>query len=507
MPIALCAEYHQNTERLFIEGINENINLYDYEDFLNNIEEIDKKIKNKPQSKDIEKELRKKIDVGIEINNYFNKEKPMPIDLKDSICMALENNFDIRILRERENIKKYEYKNSLAKYLPTIGHQTDFYRLSGAFLAGGVIPTIVNETPFSSIFGIELPLFVGPKRGAEVKARKKRYNASKKDVEFGKDEVLKDTVISYYRMLGYKLGIEVLTQNLKEANAQLEINKQNFEAGIGTKFDVIRSEAEVARADQQLSQAYNDYRLEQAKLANIMGIDVNTALFPVDTEVKKRTLVDNHLSLCAMTNQAYRNRPDIKSLELKIEALEKEKSRIYSGFLPQLDAYGRFGHVGTVKLGGYQSSRFGLLLSWTFGNNLGMDEYTRLKTYDAKLQEAYLDLENSKRNIEQDLISAFYNVKTTEKLIKAAEEEVKSADESLNLAFLRLREGEGIYIDVIQAQTTKTRANINLIDATIQYNIAQVNLLFNTGAISVFNLLPPDIMQEQNKLSSQSLPS
>ena len=77
----------------------------------------------------------------------------------------------------------------------------------------------------------------------------------------------------------------------------------------------------------------------------------------------------------------------------------------------------------------------------------------------------------------------------------------------MNLAFLRLREGEGIYIDVIQAQTTKTRANINLIDATIQYNIAQVNLLFNTGTISVFNLLPPDIMQEQNKLSSQSLPS
>lgn len=500
-PVFCQASPNQNTDRLFIEGISENINLYDYEEFLNNIEEIDKKIKSRPQEKDFEKELRKKIDVGIEINNYFDKEKPLPVDLKDCICIALENNFNIKILRERENARKYEYRNSLAKYLPTVGYQADFYRLTGAFLAGGVIPTLINETPFTSIFAVDFPIFQGTNRIFEIKARKRYYCASKKDVEFTKEETLRDTVVSYYRMLGYKLGIEVLTQNLKEAKAQLDINTQNAQTGIGTKFDVIRAEAEVARASQELSQAYNDYRLEQAKLANIMGVEVNTALFPVDDEVKKTTLVKNNLSLCFLTNQAYKNRPDVKSLELKIEALEKEKVKLYSGFLPQLDAYGTFGHVGTMKLGGFGSTRVGLLFSWGLGTNLGFDDYTKIKTYDAQIREAYLNLENHKRNIEQDLISAYYNVKTAEDLIKAAEEEVKAADESLRLAFLRLEAGEGIYIDVLQAQSTKTQANINLIDATIRYNVAQVNLLFNTGTISVFNLLP---YEEKINISNNS---
>ena len=49
--------------------------------------------------------------------------------------------------------------------------------------------------------------------------------------------------------------------------------------------------------------------------------------------------------------------------------------------------------------------------------------------------------------------------------------------------------GEGILIDVLQTQTEKTKARISYLSMVVEYNIKQIELLYDIGQISVENLL------------------
>ena len=59
----------------------------------------------------------------------------------------------------------------------------------------------------------------------------------------------------------------------------------------------------------------------------------------------------------------------------------------------------------------------------------------------------------------------------------------------MRLAELRLDAGEGILIDVIQAQTIKNNARIELLSTIVDYNINQIQLLYDNGTISYENIV------------------
>ncbi|MBX9691979.1 MAG: TolC family protein, partial [Cyanobacteria bacterium] len=67
---------------------------------------------------------------------------------------------------------------------------------------------------------------------------------------------------------------------------------------------------------------------------------------------------------------------------------------------------------------------------------------------------------------------------------EVATTEVMSAAEELRLARVRLANGVGTNIDVINAQRDFTSALANKADAIISFNIAQAQLLHDIGVIS-----------------------
>ena len=54
---------------------------------------------------------------------------------------------------------------------------------------------------------------------------------------------------------------------------------------------------------------------------------------------------------------------------------------------------------------------------------------------------------------------------------------------------MRLDAGTGILIDVIQAQSQKTIARIEHLQAVIDYNINQVEILFDEGIIDIDKII------------------
>ena len=98
-------------------------------------------------------------------------------------------------------------------------------------------------------------------------------------------------------------------------------------------------------------------------------------------------------------------------------------------------------------------------------------------------------LEQLLRNIRENIIANYYNAQILKDRIEIAKKQVEYASDSVTLAELRLDAGEGILIDVIQAQTIKNNARIELLSTIVDYNINQIQLLYDNGTISYENIV------------------
>ncbi|OGH97555.1 MAG: hypothetical protein A2104_02965 [Candidatus Melainabacteria bacterium GWF2_32_7] len=413
----------------------------------------------------------------------------IPITLEKSIQTALENNYGIKIISTQQTRDKWLYYNDLSDFLPDVSFNYTQTRFGGAFLVGGVVPVDVTSTNINTGFAAQWDGFTGLRRYFNTRASRAIYNASKKNLELTQDQVLLLSTKQYYTLLQDKLNIEILKVALEQTQAQLRINQQRFEAGVGTRFDILRAEAEVASAEQNLIAAYNRLRLSQAQLANTLGINIFTPLVPAEEEVEPKTLFKDCFDLTEVTQIAIKNKPELDIAELNIAATRARRNSVYSIYLPTVSVRSTVNLTGREITDLNQNQSVALLVSWLGGENLGLEGLTSVKALNAQVEEAKLRLVDTTRNLEQSIVNSFYDIITARELIAATRAETVSAQESLRLAVIRLEEGVGIYTDVIAAQLTETQARIKYLNAIIGYNTSQAQLLFDMGVISPNNLL------------------
>ncbi len=414
-------------------------------------------------------------------------QKQQPITLKESLEIALEKNFNLQIAEKRVERDKWNYYQSITNWLPDLIYEYSLTRIGGEFLVGELVPLTLRNTPIESNF---LLFFTASfQKYFDLKTARYEFKSQEKELEFTQDEILLKTVSEYYELLTAKLSIEILKTNIKQIKEQLRINNSKLEAGIGTKFDVLRSQADLSLARQELILAENRYRIAQAKLANTIGIPVLIQLEPNSDDAEIKELFKDCFDLNKAKNIAMLYRSDIYAEALNIEALRQQKNSAVSIYAPKIRLRGMIARQGTAGNGIHPNHALGIVVGWEGGTNLGMKGFTDIKTFNAQLDESQLTLTNKRRDVQKEIVRTFSNTISARKLIEATKVELASAEESRRISVIRLDEGVGTFIDVLQSQTTFTNAKINNLRSIIGYNISQSQLLFEMGIISIDNIL------------------
>ncbi|OPZ84601.1 MAG: Outer membrane efflux protein [bacterium ADurb.Bin425] len=106
----------------------------------------------------------------------------------------------------------------------------------------------------------------------------------------------------------------------------------------------------------------------------------------------------------------------------------------------------------------------------------------------ALARQALLQSNQQYLTVMQEVRSSYLNMLTAREQVKVAAEAVVSATEQLRLANLRVAYGQGINLELIQAQQAYVTALTNHVQAVIAYNISQAQLLRDSGQISVETL-------------------
>jgi len=429
-------------------------------------------------------EFCKKFINDINVEEFIEKELEndyVGISLDECLDIALKNNFDIQIAYHTYQSSRYKYQNALSKFLPILTTNSYINDYRGQFLVGEVLRDSFHETALSTNVTVQHDLTQGGKQIYEAKAAKYFAKSQKHKLNYTRNQVLYYTAKYYYETLFAKLNVEIFLRNLIERNVQLTKAQALFQVGYGSKFDVTRSESESAQAKVRLLEALKSFRISQSNLANIMGINNETALMPFENNVAKINLIDENISTENLYEIALKNREDFKEFQDLIDYEKQLKKVLYTEFIPKpyVDFQGQY--QGTLGHSVRPNYIMALTIDWMPGENIGVGTYTKIKSQKEQIRIKQLEFINKKREVEQNIVEAYATSEFNNKAIEESVKRVKYANESIEMAMTQFSHGEGTWLDIIQAQTEVTEARLEQVNAIIQYNIAQIGLLYYSG--------------------------
>lgn len=435
-----------------------------------------------------EQTKKEKADIEREINLYDNTE-PLTLSLEECLETAIHKNYQIKIAKATRDIDKWQFYQEVCRFIPDIDYEFILTDLNGTFVVDRIIPDKTTETTIVSRFKLRYPLFEGLDRIFSTISANYSYKSAKKLLSFTQNEIILDVTEQYYAVLENKINIDILKVNLEETLEQLRINTQRYKAGIGTKFDVLRAEAEIATAQQDLLVALNVLRLSQATLANTLGIRVFTPIVPEEEVIKTKQLLSEEYVLDELQLIAMKRRNDLQAANLDVKAARALKTAAYSNYIPKFYLEGQLANEGNTDLGVFPNRAIALRVDWMIGRGLGFKGFTEINELSAFVSKSKDVRTNLARNIEEDLLEAYYTTITAKEVIKETRKNVLSAVESRRLSVIRLEAGVGTFIDVLQSQSTATTAKIRYLRSIIAYNISQAQILFDMGVISKYSII------------------
>lgn len=469
-----------------------------------------------------------------------------PISLKDAVNYAVSNNLAIRISYANKEQQKWNLMGTLAGFLPNIILNGQDQYLQGSTLIGGVVPATFQTPNVSAQAGFQYFGFQGGSVLFGSLASLHNYRAAKAQVTGTINDTLLAVARGYYNLVNNQALLQIQTKAVDVSKAQVVLNQQLESAGTGTKFQVLQSETQLARDEQNLLIQEVALRNSSIDLATVLNLNAAVNFLSVESTVKKVRLIDPSVDVNRLIALAILNRPELKQYEQLRIAARRQIQIAAAPLYPQLQFYGNilgngatfsksynfvpgsFNSVplaapaegpvlntqqfaatgstaaiaknGPVVAAGEQytpaqySSRqmrksysIGYRLDWNFPQ-MGMGSVAAIQAARANARIALLNSNQSLINILQQVRESYLNSQTAERQIEVADKAVISSTEELRLARVRLANGVGTNIDVINAQRDFITALVNKANAIITFNLAQVQLLHDTGLISVETL-------------------
>ncbi len=321
-----------------------------------------------------------------------------------------------------------------------------------------------------------LPIFTGGRLQGQVEQARANYKYNLIGVQRTYNEMRSTVTNAYFNMLQKdnlrKLSDESVTRladHLKNVQAQ-------YDVGVVAKVDLLRSQVELADAQQSLIQAENSYQVAEANMNKIIGLPMGTTLQLDDLLVYNA--YDKTMEDCLV--YAALHRPELEQAEQNVKAYKGALKIAKAGHMPQVSASATQQWSDKNWPGDENGN-------WGVGVNVSMNIFDSGVTL-SKIHGAEADLKKAEETyrdtvdvVNLDVRTNYLSLREAEKRIKTTELAVEQADEDYRIAQLRYMNGVGTNTDVLDAQVALTQAKTNYTQALYDYNTSKTNLETSIG--------------------------
>ncbi len=438
-------------------------------------------------------------------------EKGTTLSVNDCIELAIKNSPEIKIYEQQIKMQDYKVGQSKASYFPTLGASMghDYGNTDVGYRA-------TQSKTSSARVSLNQLIYSFGKVFSQVKMQKFYKIAAEYDLQTAILNTTNNVKSAYYAVLAAKANVDIQKANVLVNERQYDRTKAFFDEGLVSKIDLVNQEVYLSDAKISLVSAENLYQNSIVNLNNAMYIvDApdynieNTETFNfkenyaeinllnvantttkddgtiepknavLTTQVEKSEILENYkftkypYSLEESVDKAYKNRPDLLSMQATKDAVNEALNYTKKSYLPDLT-----GSVGYNWMNNSHYSSNGLSLgAYLSMSNLNiMDTNLRIKESKAQLEVANQNVELVKQNIYFDVQNAYINMIQLEKNIPLLQIKVKQTLENYELADARYEVGLGNFIELQDAKENYNNAQRDYVQTIYKYNVALTDL-------------------------------
>lgn len=411
----------------------------------------------------------------------------LTIDLPTVTQVAMASNLDIQEAQQRVNAMKGEYYSSIGAIFPIVSPNIEAQRISGAISQLGGALGIANFS--NAIPALALRWIINP--GAvvfDVIAAKRRLEGSAHQAQASVQETLRVASNQYYDLVLAQAQVSAAQENADEATELLRLERLKFNAGTGLPADVLRAQAALASAQQDLLTALNGFYNASVSLTLTLHLDPTVMLVPKAGNMTQLTLVREDMAIDRLLITAVNYRPDLKAVRDDLEATEAEKNAtIFSGLGPSAqatDVIERSPPANSPSDTTYRQKKYDVVA----GFNFSASSFGDIKEAIANDKIAAIDLDRQLDRVRSEVVTAHQASLMAAKGIPIATQQVASAEEALRLTRENFKSGSALTVDVLQAEGAADQAHVRYATAIVRYNQSQVNLLAALGILDDQNV-------------------
>lgn len=408
-----------------------------------------------------------------------------PFNLVQAIQLGYQSNPRLRVTREAIEQARGGRITAFAPFLPTLIGSYRYVTSGNAIegFAGSDVPFVVgfgagvDQFQLSELrlqwtvwdFGRTLGHFEQASLRTEIAAL--QYQRARQTVAF-------DVTTAYFRVLQARAARTIEEQAVRRAESLLEVARNLLKRGAVDKNDVLRAEVQLGEAKQAQVSAESAEYVAFAGLNLAMGINVNT---PVDV-LEQALEPAFEMPLAACLQMAADNRREFEVARRSINVAEQGLRTVKADFLPRVYVKGTLAHAQSpgdrdedVQIGGFHIET-GLFEG---GRRLG-----ELRTAQASVRASVATAQQIADNIAFEVNQAFRGIDDARQRLVLTRTAIAQAEENLRLVSNKYKAGDATPTDVVDAETTMTRAQQKVLAALYDYQTSLARLIYAMGVSS-----------------------
>jgi outer membrane protein TolC len=388
---------------------------------------------------------------------------PAKLTLQEAIALAEANAFAVRSAQstvEKNRQLNRQFWGNLGPQVAVTGQHLRYAEAQPGF-GGGSGP---DRSSFAGA-SLSFPLDVTGVVRTAIRAQEFNTKASEEELRAVRNDLRLAVKNAYFDVLLAEGGVAVAEAALSAAKEQERVTTAAKEAGTAAHVDVLRVQTDVRRAENALLAARNRVVLAKANLNNVLARPMSSPIDVEDLPLAEPVTVSEEVAQEA----AMRNRPELESIRNAQKALKSATKAQQGGLLPNLSVALSYQHAFEPRnpFTNADTTTASLNLSWPIFDS----GITRAKIRQAREDErqAQIRLEQTQLTISLQVRQAVQNLATAADRLGVARKQVETAEETLRLSELRDRAGEGLLLEVLDAQRQLTQARNDLNTAKYDY--------------------------------------
>lgn len=449
--------------------------------------------------------------IGVTGFGFSQNQPTIAYTLEDCINIAIENNLDIKVQELRAKSSGINFKENRYKILPSLNMNYNLGINNGRSIDPFTNSYINQELIFSNA-GINLnaTIFNGFKIKNEIKQSSLNLQASEMDIEEAKQNLILEVTLLYIQILNFRDVLKLSKARLITTETQLKRLESQYKNGIGSPADFTDMQGQYTIDENEIITSENNLKSAVLNLVKLLSIDIDSEnIFKNDFELVE--LENYQISSNDIYKDALENLATFKSKQLQIDAAKTGIKAAKANYFPEISLFSQlntnyssvaqlFTETGTstIETGDFVSvsgQEYAVLRNQTqfkdskinyrdqLENNLnsvvgvsvriplfnGFQTKNKVKIEKIQLEEAQINLKQTKFIFKQSIQEAYNNMETSFKRYQVLKNQVIAYEESFRVNEVRFNNGVSNIVEYITSKNNMDSSRLQLTITKYEY--------------------------------------